>query len=154
MTRNLFLFFLLFIFRYTAIGQDKKVIRSFNPTGSYKMGGKPSISHGVPFGYSGFIKVKLIQHDRIVVSLYVSKLPNYHEGSFMDTLLYSQHRAVYHHFESDTSCRITFDFTSKGVSVVQTQANLNNGCGFGQGVFADGYYKKVSARVPEIEAEE
>jgi hypothetical protein len=33
-------------------------------------------------------------------------------------------------------------------------ANLNYGCGFGQGVFADGYYKKVSARVPEIEAEE
>ena len=96
----------------------------------------------------------LIQPGRIVVSLYARKLPYDHDGSFVDTLLYNHHRAVYHHCESDTSCRMTFDFTSKGVSVVQTQANLNYGCGFGQGVFADGYYKKVSARVPEIEAEE
>jgi hypothetical protein len=154
MTRNLFLFFLLFTLRYSAIGQNKKVISSFNPTGSYKMGGKPFISHGVPFGYSGFIKVKLIQPGRIVVSLYASKLPNGHDGSFVDTMSYSHHRAVYHHCESDTSCRITFDFTSKGVSVFQTQDNLNYGCGFGQGVFADGYYKKVSAKVPEIEAED
>jgi hypothetical protein len=79
---------------------------------------------------------------RIVVSLHASKLPNGHDGSFVDTLLYSHHRAMYHHCESDTSCRITFDFTSKGVSVVQTQADLNYGCGFGQGVFADGYYKR------------
>jgi hypothetical protein len=141
MTRNLFLFFLLFALRYAALGQDKKVVSSFNPTGSYKMGG------------SGFIKVKLIQSGRIVVSLYATML-NKHEGSFVDTLLCIHHMAVYHHCESDTSCRITFNFTSKGVSVEQTQANLNYGCGFGQGVFADGYYKKVSARVPEIEAEE
>lgn len=154
MTRNLFLFFLLFTLQYAALGQANKVISSFNPTGSYKMGGKPFVSHGVAFGYSGFIKVKLIQPGRIVVSLYASKLPNGHDGSFVDTLLYSHHRAVYHHGESDTSCRITFDFTSKGVSVVQTQDNLNCGCGFGQGVFADGFYKKVSAKVPEIETEE
>jgi hypothetical protein len=153
MTRNLFLSFSLLTLRYAAIGQNKKFIPSFNPTGSYKMGGKHFISHGEPFGYSGFIKVKLIQPGRIVVSLYATKLPNGHDGSFVDTLLYSHHKAVYHHCESDTTCRITFDFTSKGVSVVQTQANLNDGCGFGQGVFADGYYKKVSARVPEIEAE-
>lgn len=139
------LFLLLFALRYTAPPPD------FNPTGSYKMGGKPYISpQGVRFGYDGFIKVKLIAPGRIVVRLYAHKLPNDHDGSFVDTLEYSHHRAVYHHCESDTSCRIVFEFTSKGVSVEQTQDNLNYGCGFGQGVFANGDYKKISAAVPVI----
>jgi hypothetical protein len=107
MTRHLLLFLLLFSLQYFAIGQGKKVIPVFNPTGTYKLDSKTYTRHGEVYGYTG----------------------------------------------DDTSCRITFHFTSKGVTVDQAQANPNFGCGFGHAVFADGYYKKVSGRVPVIKDE-
>jgi hypothetical protein len=154
MTRHFLLLFLLFSLRYTSFGQGKRVPLLLNPTGSYRISEKPYIWNGMLTGDSGLIKVKLISTDRIVVSLFIQKAPRNHEGSFQDTLLYNRHSAVYHHCEDDTFCRITFEFTPRGVNVSQTQANLNFACGFGQGVFADGFYKKVSAKVPEIDPEE
>jgi hypothetical protein len=147
MTRHLFLFLLLLGLQFFAMGQGKKVTAAFNPTGTYKMGSKT--------GYNGTIRVKLINRDTIVMSLYVCiGPPNYNSGSFVDTLVYQNHRAVYHHAESDTTCRIIFSFTGKEVSVEQVQPDPNSGCGFGHAVFADGYYKKVSAKVPVIQEED
>jgi hypothetical protein len=72
----------------------------------------------------------------------------------VDTLVYRNHRAVYHKKESDTSCRIYFSFTDKWLNVEQVQPDPNSGCGFGFAVFADGYFKKVSGTVPVIEEED
>jgi len=153
MPRHLLLFLLLFTLQYFAIGQGKKVILAFNPTGTYKLNKKTYIRHGDTYGYKGSIRVKLINPGRIAVSLYICiGAPSYNSGTLVDTLLYRHHRAVYHH-EDDTSCRITFYFTDKGVTVNQIRPNLYSGCGFGIAVFADGYYKKMSGRVPVIKDE-
>jgi hypothetical protein len=154
MTRHFLLFLLFFSFQYFTMGQGKKVIPAFNPTGTYKLDSKTYTRHGEVYGYTGSIMVKQINPDTIAVSLFVCKgAPSYNMGSFVDTLLYRHHQALYHHAGDDTSCRITFYFTNKGLTVDQAQANLNFGCGFGHAVFADGYYKKVSGRVPVIKNE-
>jgi hypothetical protein len=155
MTRQLLLFLLLFSLQYFALGQGKKGIPVFNPTGTYNLDNKTYVKHGETYGSFGTIKVKLINADTIKVSLYICiGAPSYHDGYLVDTLVYRDHWAVYHHAEDDTSCRITFYFTAKGVMVAQAQANLNFGCDFGHAVFADGYYKKVSGSVPVIKDEE
>ena len=155
MIRRLLVFLLLFTPGYLAIGQGTKVTLPFNPTGTYRLANETYVRHGDTYGYTGTIRVKLIKPDRIAVSLYICKgAPSYNLGSFVDTLVFRNHRAVYHHAEDDTSCRITFRFTSKGVTVGQVQADLDSGCDFGHAVFADGYYKKVSGKVPVIRDED
>jgi len=164
MNRQLFLFILLIGLQFFAMGQGAPIAAApatraapvtrattatpaLNPTGTYKMGSKT--------GYNGTIRVKLLNRDTIAVSLYVCiGPPNYNSGSFVDTMIYQNHRAVYHHCESDTTCRIFFSFTGKGVSVEQVQPDPNSGCGFGHSVFADGDYRKVSAKVPVIAMED
>ena len=85
------------------------------------------------------------------MSFYVCKgAPSYNSGSFIDTLDYRNSRTTYIP-EDDRTCRISFEFTKKGIKVSQRQDNLNFGCGFGQGVFADGFYRRVSGNTPEIE---
>jgi hypothetical protein len=68
---------------------------------------------------------------------------------FNYTLSYSNGNAVYIP-EDDSTCYISFHFKKNGIDVTQSQDNLNFGCGFGHAVFADGYYKRISKRVPEI----
>lgn len=52
--------------------------------------------------------------------------------------------------EIDSTCRIQFTFTSKGVTVIEQTADFNFGCGFGHAVVADGFFKKVSGEQPEF----
>jgi len=152
MNRHLFLFILLIGLQIFAMGQGTP---AFNPTGTYKLDNKTYMKDGDKYGYFGTIRVKLLKRDTIALSLYVCQgAPSYNSGSFVDTLVYRNHRAVYHHCESDTSCRITFSFTNKGLDVDQVQADINFGCGFGHAVLADFHYKKVSAKVPVIEMED
>jgi len=154
MRRHVLLFLLLFALQYLALGQGKKVVAAFNPTGTYKLNNKSYIRDGDTYGYFGSIRIKLISLDKIAVSLYVCKgAPSYDLGSFVDAIPYRHYQAVYHHAEGDTSCRITFHFSPKGVTVNQVQANLNCGCGFGFAVLADGYYRKVSGKIPVIKDE-
>lgn len=101
------------------------------------------------YGLEGQICVKRLSSDRIVITLYFyNGQPSGHSGSLIDTSAYTKNTSVYTTPEWDKSCKITFKFNQKGVIVDQKQGNLNDGCGFGQGVFADGYYKKVSSKVP------
>jgi hypothetical protein len=154
-TRYLLFFMLFFFLHYFALGQVKKNIPAFNPTGTYKLNHKTYTKDGDTFGYFGSIRVKLINTRTIAVSLFVcAGAPSYNQGAFVDTLIYSNHRALYHHADGDTSCRITLYFTAKGVSVKQIQADLNCGCDFGHAVLADWYYKKVSGKFPVIRNEE
>ena len=125
--------------------------RSFyNPTGSYEFVSKKKIKDGETQGYSGKVDIKLLDSSHIAMSFYLNKgAPSYNSGSFVDTLEYKNSIALYNP-ESDTSCKITFAFSTKGITVDQIAKNYNNSCGFGQAVVVTGFYKKISARIPEI----
>ena len=141
----------IFTVSLTTVGQIKQIIRFVNPTGSYKLDGKIRIKDGDTFGCFGDIDVKLIDSSKIAISFFICKgAPSYNLGSFLDTLAYQQNVAIYTTPEYDSTCRVIFSFREKGVTVEQFQADLNFGCGFGHGVFADGYYKKVSSKIPVI----
>ncbi len=123
-----------------------------NPTGTYSYSGKTIIKNEEKYGKFGTIQVKLLKGGKIAMSLYVCNgATAYNSGSFVDTLLYKNNTAIYTIPQDDSSCKIVFTFKSKSISVLQTQANLNNGCGFGHGVFANGDYKKISSKTPVIE---
>ncbi|WP_304344190.1 hypothetical protein [Chryseobacterium koreense] len=74
--------------------------------------------------------------------------PSYNSGSFVDTLIYKENKAIYTDVESDSTCRITFDFDKKGITVKEITADYNSGCGFGHAVVADGFYKRISNKTP------
>ena len=132
-------------------GQARKKVNFINPTGSYRLDNKTTVKHGDTYGYFGQLKAKLLDNSKIAISFFSCKgAPSYNSGSFIDTLRYQNNEAVYKIPEDDSTCRITITFDSRGATIEQIQAKLNNGCGFGQGVFADGYYKKTSNKVPVI----
>jgi len=143
---------LLFLSACLAVmGQARKTAFFVNPTGSYKLDEKTTVKDGDTYGYFGDINVKLLDSSRIAISLFVCKgAPSYNSGSFIDTISYLNNTAIHRTPEDDTSCRINFAFTKKGIQVEQYQANPNFGCGFGHAVFADGFYKKTSSKIPEI----
>lgn len=132
------------------------VLTSFNiqhnyiePTGTYKLNNIYKRKDGDVYGYSGEIQVKKIDSEKIIISFGVNKgAPSYNSGSFVDTLLYKENRAIYTDPESDSTCKITFNFDKKGITVREETADYNFGCGFGHAVVADGFYKKVSKKVP------
>lgn len=124
--------------------------RFLNPTGTYKFNTKIEKRDGEVYGYFGEIRVKLIDSSTIAISFYVCKgAPGYNSGSFVDTLNYFNREVIYIP-EYDSTCKITFHFKEHGIDVTQSQADLNFGCGFGHGVFADGHYKRISRKTPEI----
>jgi hypothetical protein len=152
MTSKFSILFLFVILTMSTDGQVNKVSTSINPTGSYKLDSKTTIKHGDTYGYFGELKIKLLDSSKIAISFFVCKgAPSYNSGSFIDTLKYLNNKAVYRTPEDDTSCKITFCFSNKGVTVEQYQADLNFGCGFGHAVFADGFYKKTSSKIPVID---
>ena len=119
-----------------------------DPTGTYQMESKTKKKNGDIYGYSGHIQVKKINHERIVMTFEVNKgAPSYNSGSFVDTLIYKQNKAIFTDVESDSTCKITFNFDNKGITVEET-ADYNLGCGFGHAVVADGFYKKISNKMP------
>jgi len=132
------------------------VLTSFNtqnfyiePTGTYKFNGIYKKKDDDVYGYSGEIQVKKINSEKIIMSFEVNKgAPSYNSGSFIDTLIYKENRVIYTDPESDPTCKITFKFDKKGITVTEETADYNFGCGFGHAVVADGYYKKISKKVP------
>jgi hypothetical protein len=143
---NKILLSLFFIIVLTSFNTQSTYIE---PTGTYKFNGIYEKKDGDFYGYSGEIQVKKINSEKIIMSFEVNKgAPSYNSGSFVDTLIYKENRAIYTNAEFDTSCKITFSFDKKGITVKEETADYNFGCGFGHGVVADGYYKKVSKKVP------
>ena len=123
---------------------------SINPTGSYKLVSNAKEKDGEIYGYYGTLKMKLIGQTRVIVDFNISKgYPSYNSGSFLDTLDYRNNTAVYKD-AFDTTCRLTLRVSSKGVTVTEKTADYNFGCGFGHGVVANGFFKKVSSAVPVI----
>jgi len=120
-----------------------------DPTGTYQLDSKTTKKDGEIYGYSGQIQVKKISLDKIVMTFGVNKgSPSYNSGSFVDTLNYKNNKSIYTDLESDSTCKITFDFEKKGVTVKEETADYNFGCGFGHAVFADGFYKRISSKTP------
>ena len=144
-----FLMVSFLLFSVTAMSQ-KRAAHFLNPTGEYKLRAQKQKIDGKWYGYEGAIAVKLLSHSRLVMNFYVCKgYPSYNSGSFTDTLIYRNNRAVYTcPDDCDTSCRITFRFRPRGVQVIEQTADYNSGCGFGHAVVADGCYDKTSPAIP------
>jgi hypothetical protein len=120
-----------------------------DPTGTYQLDSKTRKKNGEVYGYSGKIQVKKLSSDKIVITFEVNKgAPSYNSGSFVDTLNYKDNKAIYTDPKSDTTCKITFAFDKKGVTVKEETADYNSGCGFGHAVVADGFYKRISSATP------
>jgi hypothetical protein len=135
----------------TTIAQVKKTSNFINPTGSYKLDSRTTVKNGDTYGYFGDIDVKLLNNSRIAISFFVCiGAPSYNMGTFVDTLTYKNNVAIHTTPEDDTTCRIKFSFSKKGITVEQHQADPNFGCAFGHAVFADGFYRKTSSKVPVI----
>ena len=142
--------FTIFCLVQSEYGQSPARKSFYNPTGSYELVCKKKIIDGETYGYSGEVHVKLLDSAHIAMSFYLDKgAPSYNSGSFVDTLYYKHSIAIYK-TESDTSCKITFAFSKKGVTVDHLAKNYNNSCGFGHSVVVSGFYKKISSRIPEI----
>lgn len=120
-----------------------------DPTGTYQLESKRIKKKGEIYGYTGQIQVKKISDEKIVMTFKVNKgTPSYNSGSFIDTLSYIDNTSIYTDPDSDSTCLINFNFDKKGVKVKEETANYNSGCGFGHGVIANGFYKRISGKVP------
>ncbi len=120
-----------------------------DPTGTYKLVSKITQKGSDFYGYAGFIQVKTITPNKIIMTFNVNKgAPTYNSGTFVDTLDYIDNKAIYTKPVSDPSCEISFIFSNKGVTVKEKTQNINCGCGFSQGVLADGFYTKTSSEIP------
>jgi hypothetical protein len=122
-----------------------------DPTGTYSLVNKAIKKNGDIYGYTGGIQVKKIKTNVIAMTFGVNKgAPSYNMGLFVDTLKYLNNKAVHTSLEDDSTCKIIFDFDKNGVTVTEETADVNSGCGFGHAVAADGYYRKVSGKVPVL----
>ncbi len=127
--------------------QDKYI----DPTGTYDLESETRKNGDDIYGYFGQIQVKRLSEKQIVMTFMVNKgAPSYNSGSFVDTLDYQINKSIYVDPELDPSCKITFDFTDKGVIVKEKTDNYNFGCGFGHAVVADGFFKKTTSDEPQL----
>ena len=119
------------------------------PTGTYELNNIIEKKDGEIYGYFGQIQVKKINSEKIIMTFEVNKgAPSYNSGSFVDTLVYKENKAIFRDTEVDSTCKVIFNFDKRGITVREETANCNWGCGFGHGVVADGFYKKVSSKIP------
>jgi hypothetical protein len=125
--------------------------KTIDPTGTYILDNQAIIIEREPYGYAGLIQIITLPDNKILMSFVINKgAPTYISGIFTDTLNYINNQAIYTNPAVDTSCYISFVFAENGVTVKEKTANLNSGCGFGKGVVADGFFKKVSSVKPVL----
>ncbi len=133
------------------LGQSPKQKTFLNPTGTYELDSKTEKRNGEIYGYFGTVEVILLDSTSILMNFEVCRgAPSYNSGSFLDTLVFRNNSAVYTDLESDSTCRVTYTFTAKGVHVGQFSDKHYSACGFGHRVDAEGYYKKKSGKIPPI----
>ena len=132
--KNVFFLLLSSFFLQSSINTTENV--DFNPTGTYEY------DHGN--NGNGKVKVQKLSSDKIKVSIFVvGGEPSHNMGEFMKELKFKNGVAVY----KSGDCGLKFVFSSNAVKVIQTGWN----CGFGAGIMADGYYKKTSSQVPNMD---
>ena len=140
--KSCFAVIFLIIISFAAKAQTGSVF--INPAGYYSLDSKTTLKDGDTYGYFGTLKIKQVDSAHIVVDLYVCKgAPGYNSGTLQDTLLYKNGIAM-HTTTEDNTCVITFNFnTADGVEVEEKTKDTATGCGFGQGVKASGFYKRI-----------
>ena len=137
----------------SVFGQTENKKPSLNVTGSYKYIGKTIKKGNDIYGYFGNIKVKQLNKNKIAISFYINMgAKSYNSGSFVDTLEFDANTAIYKIPECDSVCTLTFKFSTAGIKTIHKAANddYNFSCCFGQGIYANGYFKKTSSSTPII----
>ena len=134
MSKHSILFSLSILFTLTSFFMEKA--NELNPAGTYEYYNGNDVD--------GTVTVQKISADKIKVSVFViGGPPSHNMGEFMKELKIKNGVAIY----KSGDCQIKFTFNSKAVKVTQTGFE----CGFGNGVSADGYYKKTSSKVPKMD---
>ena len=137
---------LILIFLSLAIASNKDKI---DPTGTYKLDSKLRKIGQETYGNGGEIRVNMLNDSTIVVGFYFQNgAPSYNMGFFYDTLEYRNSKAIYRCDDDDSTCALTLTFTKDAVVSNEKTQDYNWGCGFGHGVVANGYFRKVSSSMP------
>lgn len=119
-----------------------------NPNGFYSLSNKSKIEKGETYGYFGGIAVKKISKGKIAIKFIICKSAPSYMGAIEDTLDFYKNEAIYKNDEADSTCKILFSFYKQGIVVKEFTNNINSGCGFGNAIIADGFFKKKSDRIP------
>src|ERR1700754_414505 len=138
----------MFSLFYTAKAQTPARI---NPTGIFNYDGKTVKKNGDTYGYFGTIKVLQIDSNRILMNFFICKgAPSYNSGSFTDTLHYTNNTCVYRGDTTfaNTTCRLVFKFSLKGINAELFSEFPNSACGFGHAVDAYGFFKRMKGKIP------
>jgi uncharacterized protein YecT (DUF1311 family) len=121
-----------------------------NPTGFYDYDGKTEKRNGETYGYFGDMKVKQLSKNKVIVKLFINKgAPSYNMGFLTDTLQFINNRAIFQNKEVENGCTITFSFFKLGIVVQDVRTENDISCIFGFNVYADGFYKRKSSKVPK-----
>src|SRR5438874_2735415 len=104
---------------FFSFGQvNRSAEASFNPTGTYTLNLIYKVKDGDKYGYFGDIRIKRLSSSSFVMSFYVCiGAPNYNSGSFVDTVHYQGKNVITYTPPDDSTCVLTFKFSSKGVMV-------------------------------------
>lgn len=130
--------------RIDSFKDSKKNI--FNITGTYKLESKTEVQNDDIYGSFGKIQIKKIGKEEIAITFSKNKgAPSYNMAGFVDTLKIINNKAIYSNKKNGLNCKITFAFSDTGVIVKEDEANS---CGFGYGVYADGFFTKESSKTP------
>jgi hypothetical protein len=141
------IFYFLVVVSFSLTSSDV----SLNLTGTYET--KKNIDkNGYNLGNEGFLMVKDLGNSKIKLQLeYYGKNSDYGPNmAELSVVLYvKSNKAVYYSKEYGT-CKIEFLFDPKGVEVKMIGESTDFSCGFGGGVYVDGYYYKKSSKSPEF----
>lgn len=149
-TGNLILLFLALSLSFHHFSFEQDNLKYINPTGTYHFVGKTKKKDGDVYGWFGTIQVKTLTDNKIAMTFYICKgAPSYNSGSFVDTLYYSDNKAIYADEDTAKKCVTTFAFTTKGITVSET-ANYELGTCWGHGVVAFGFFRKKSSKTPTL----
>ncbi|WP_282164861.1 hypothetical protein [Cellulophaga baltica] len=115
-------------------------------TGTYNLDNKIEVRNGETYGSYGKIQIKKLGEEKIAITFSKNKgAPSYNMGGFIDTLKLINNTAIYNNIKNGLNCKITFEFSDTGIIVKEDEGNS---CGFGYGVYADGFFKKESSLTP------
>ncbi len=121
-----------------------------NPTGFYSLDSETEKRNGETYGRFGDIKVKLLSKDKVIVNFFVCRgAPSYNMGMLSDTLSLMNNHVTFQNKEVENGCTVTFYFYKRGIFVQDVRTDNDPTCYFGHAVYADGFYKRMSSKVPK-----
>ena len=124
------------------ISGDK--LKTLRYAGTYRFG---SYGDTTKFGPGGQVIIYALNDDSVLFYLDVSRgAPSYNMGSLYNSLKVNSDKCIFNKkFDyCDNNCKLSFKFKDS-LLIIST---INNDCGFGGNVIADGIYKKVNSDQP------